>query len=117
MASPPQDVEKNDSYSTRTPSEERTDDESTREKRAFEVVLEPEDDPKFLPVWRKWLTAIFINMGAICVTGASSMVRTPLLPQRDSRALRAMFCIDRLRPSKSPFRKDGTSRQKSPPFQ
>ena len=40
-----------------------------------QVTLEPEDDPKNLPLWRKWLTVAIINAGAMNATGASSMVR------------------------------------------
>lgn len=41
---------------------------------SYEVVLEPSDDPVSLPLWRRWLAALVVCGGAICVTGASSMV-------------------------------------------
>lgn len=40
----------------------------------YQVTLGPEDDPKNLPVWRKWLTVAILNAGAMNATGASSMV-------------------------------------------
>ncbi|KIP02962.1 hypothetical protein PHLGIDRAFT_78342, partial [Phlebiopsis gigantea 11061_1 CR5-6] len=40
------------------------------------VALEPEDDPTSLPLWRRWLATVIVNMGAICVTGASAMAAT-----------------------------------------
>ncbi|KAJ3488936.1 hypothetical protein NLI96_g2480 [Meripilus lineatus] len=39
----------------------------------YQVTLGPEDDPKNLPVWRKWLTVAILNAGAMNATGASSM--------------------------------------------
>lgn len=43
----------------------------------FEVVLEPADDPAFAyPAWRRWLAALIVDAGAICVTGASAMAAT-----------------------------------------
>ncbi|KAI0074370.1 MFS general substrate transporter [Panus rudis PR-1116 ss-1] len=39
----------------------------------FEVSFSPEEDPKNLPAWRKWLAVLVINAGAICVTSSSSM--------------------------------------------
>ena len=41
----------------------------------LEVALEQEDDPKALPVWRKWIIVLVICSGALCATCASSMVR------------------------------------------
>ena len=41
----------------------------------FEVILQPEDDPKNLPSWRKWLVIFVISTGTLCATSASSMVR------------------------------------------
>ena len=41
---------------------------------SFEVTLEHEDNPLSLPLWRRWLAALIIDAGAICVTAASSMV-------------------------------------------
>ena len=40
----------------------------------FEVTLGPEDDPKNLPSWRKWLVIFVISAGTLCATSASSMV-------------------------------------------
>ena len=47
---------------------------------SYQVTLGPEDDPKNLPVWRKWLTVAILNAGAMNATGASSMVRIVALP-------------------------------------
>lgn len=44
----------------------------------LEVALEQEDDPKALPVWRKWIIVLVICSGALCATCASSMVRKSL---------------------------------------
>ncbi|KAI0683311.1 major facilitator superfamily domain-containing protein [Cytidiella melzeri] len=41
-----------------------------------EVTLAPEEDPKALPLWRRWLAALVVISSAICVTGASSMAAT-----------------------------------------
>ncbi|KAA1469729.1 MFS general substrate transporter [Dentipellis sp. KUC8613] len=38
----------------------------------FEVVLEPEDDPQELPLYRRWLAVLTIASASICVTCASS---------------------------------------------
>lgn len=61
------------------PPPEPADDSSETTRDAFEVVAEKQDDPKSLPLWRRWVAALIINMGAICVTGASSMVRARTL--------------------------------------
>ncbi|KAJ3554516.1 hypothetical protein NM688_g3071 [Phlebia brevispora] len=70
MTTPQSDLEKNEIHSSGSPSQEDAD---TRPTNSFEVALEPQDDPKSLPLWRRWITALIINAGAICVTGASSM--------------------------------------------
>ncbi|KAI0093177.1 major facilitator superfamily domain-containing protein [Irpex rosettiformis] len=41
-----------------------------------EVFLSPEEDPKVLPLWRRWLAASIVILGAICVTGSSSIAAT-----------------------------------------
>lgn len=47
----------------------------------YEVTLEPADDPAVaFPLWRRWLAALIINAGAICVTGASAMVSLRFIP-------------------------------------
>lgn len=38
------------------------------------VTLEPEDDPKQLPLARKWLAVLTISSAALCVTCTSSIV-------------------------------------------
>ncbi|EIW63416.1 MFS general substrate transporter [Trametes versicolor FP-101664 SS1] len=40
---------------------------------AFEVKLEPADDPKFLSLWHKWLAVLVISTATLCVTFDSSM--------------------------------------------
>lgn len=40
----------------------------------YRVTLEQADDPLSLPLWRRWAAAIIIDLGAMCVTGASAMV-------------------------------------------
>lgn len=40
----------------------------------FQVVLEPQDDPKELPLIRKWLAVLTICNAALCTTFASSAV-------------------------------------------
>ena len=40
----------------------------------FLVDLRPEDDPKNLPVFRKWLILFVVCTGTLCSTSASSMV-------------------------------------------
>lgn len=40
----------------------------------FEVTLDPADDPKNLPEWRKWAIIFVISTGTLCATSASSMV-------------------------------------------
>ncbi|KAI0723437.1 MFS transporter [Earliella scabrosa] len=37
------------------------------------VQLEPEDDPKCLPLWRKWLAVLVICVSSLCATFASSV--------------------------------------------
>ena len=37
--------------------------------------LAPEDDPKHLPSWRKWLAVFAISSSSMCATFASSVVR------------------------------------------
>ncbi|KIP10638.1 hypothetical protein PHLGIDRAFT_22099 [Phlebiopsis gigantea 11061_1 CR5-6] len=39
----------------------------------FAVALEPADDPKNLPTWRKWAIMFVISCGTLCATSASSM--------------------------------------------
>ncbi|PSS18916.1 hypothetical protein PHLCEN_2v3176, partial [Hermanssonia centrifuga] len=52
------------------------EDPSPKTQNPYEVTLSPEDDPKNLPLWRKWMIVLIIDAGAICVTGASSMAAT-----------------------------------------
>ncbi|EKM59644.1 uncharacterized protein PHACADRAFT_137679 [Phanerochaete carnosa HHB-10118-sp] len=47
--------------------------EQSKDHDPFEVTLEPEDDPKNLPSWRKWLVIFVISIGTLCATSASSM--------------------------------------------
>ncbi|KAJ3544006.1 hypothetical protein NM688_g5793 [Phlebia brevispora] len=47
--------------------------DGSAEDDKYEVRLEEEDDPKNLPVWRKWLIVSVICSGALCATCASSM--------------------------------------------
>ena len=42
----------------------------------FLVELDPEEDPKNLPAWKKWQIILVICFGALCTTCASSMVRS-----------------------------------------
>ena len=44
------------------------------EKGQFEVTLDPEEDPKNLPTYRKWIAVLVIAGGAACATCASSLV-------------------------------------------
>ncbi|OBZ71923.1 putative drug/proton antiporter YHK8 [Grifola frondosa] len=39
----------------------------------FEVTLDPEDDPKDLPAFRKWIAVLVISTSALCATFASSV--------------------------------------------
>ncbi|THH01123.1 hypothetical protein EW026_g1516 [Hermanssonia centrifuga] len=55
---------------------EAQEDPSPKTQNPYEVTLSPEDDPKNLPLWRKWMIVLIIDAGAICVTGASSMAAT-----------------------------------------
>ncbi len=48
----------------------------TTPKDAHEVTLEPHEDPKALPLWRRWTAAMIVILGAVCVTGSSSIVST-----------------------------------------
>lgn len=75
MSAPQFDPEKNNTPSNNSPVEDYTDRVSSKSPSSFEVSLDPQDDPKSLPLWRKWVAALIINAGVICVTGASSMVR------------------------------------------
>ena len=50
----------------------------------FEVVLEPDDDPKELPLFRKWLAVLTICSAALCTTFASSAVRLDILKNMPS---------------------------------
>ena len=58
--------------------ESKERDEQVRSDDGFQVVLEPEDDPKNLPVFRKWLILLVVCCGSLCATCASSMVRAIL---------------------------------------
>lgn len=58
----------------RTISTPETPLEITEKYDPYQVALEHEDDPLSLPLWRRWLAAIIIDLGAACVTGASAMV-------------------------------------------
>lgn len=74
MSTPRLDLEKSGKPSREDPEPENADNVSVKSSNPFEVALEPQDDPKSLPLWRRWIVALIINAGAICVTGASSMV-------------------------------------------
>lgn len=50
-------------------------DGSPEKNGRTEVQLDAEDDPKQLPVFRKWLTVLTICTAAVCVTCTSSIVR------------------------------------------
>ncbi|KAH9853814.1 MFS transporter [Lenzites betulinus] len=39
----------------------------------YEVQLDPEDDPKRMPSWRKWVAVIVISCASLCATFASSV--------------------------------------------
>lgn len=54
----------------------------------YEVQLDPEDDPKRMPSWRKWVAVIVISCASLCATFASSVVRLPgLTPECERRVL------------------------------
>ena len=44
--------------------------------------LDPDDDPKNLPLWRKWAAVLTISSASLCATCTSSMVRvvSPPIP-------------------------------------
>lgn len=42
----------------------------------WEVTLEEREDPKNMATWCKWAIVLTISSGAMCVTSASSMVRS-----------------------------------------
>ena len=71
LKEPPSQLTLGDADVPATKSE--SDAESTDDKYA--VALEQEDDPKCLPIWRKWVIVLVICSGALCATCASSMVR------------------------------------------
>lgn len=66
------DVE-SQSTPTTAPSQ-NLDKEEGQVDNNFEVVLDPEDDPKELPLIRKWLAVLVICSAALCTTFASSAV-------------------------------------------
>ena len=41
---------------------------------SYQVQLEPEDDPKSLSAWHKWLAVLVISSSSLCATFASSVV-------------------------------------------
>ncbi|KIM74731.1 hypothetical protein PILCRDRAFT_827934 [Piloderma croceum F 1598] len=43
------------------------------ERDHFMVTLDPEDDPQYLPPWRRWTAVIVISSASLCVTCASSI--------------------------------------------
>ncbi|GJE84696.1 MFS general substrate transporter [Phanerochaete sordida] len=47
--------------------------EKSKEHDPYAVALEPAEDPKNLPEWRKWLVVVIISTGTLCATSASSM--------------------------------------------
>lgn len=63
----------NDEPQDTTPHVSPTKSEKGKEHDPFAVVLDPEEDPKNLPVWRKWLVVFVISTGTLCATSASSM--------------------------------------------
>lgn len=67
---PALDIAQNDKES-----KERDEQTSTGSDDAFQVTLEHDDDPKNLPVLRKWLILLVVCCGSLCATCASSMVR------------------------------------------
>lgn len=50
--------------------------EVEEESDPYLVQLEPEDDPKGLALWRKWLAVLTISLSSLCATFASSVVRS-----------------------------------------
>lgn len=79
MSSASEDLQNIEKGSSLAPYPEKSDALSDPSD-PFEVTLEQQDNPKALPTWRRWLAALIINAGAICVTGASSMVRGNITP-------------------------------------
>ncbi|KAI0344743.1 MFS general substrate transporter [Trametopsis cervina] len=51
-------------------------DVSGHPPESYEVTLGPDEDPKLLPLWRRWAAGFIVIGGAICVTGASAMAST-----------------------------------------
>lgn len=51
-----------------------SDDNASGLNEKFEVMLEPQDDPKELPSIRKWLAVLTICSASLCTTFASSAV-------------------------------------------
>ena len=96
MSSPQLDLEKHEQSSGK----DSPVDVNTTPADPFEVTLEPQDDPKRLPLWRKWVAALIINAGAICVTGASAMVCVTRTTLRGF-ATDDLLCIGRGRRSRS----------------
>ncbi|KAI0773812.1 MFS transporter [Fomes fomentarius] len=47
--------------------------EREEESDPYLVQLEPEDDPKRLALWRKWLAVLTISLSSLCATFASSV--------------------------------------------
>jgi MFS family permease len=47
---------------------------------AFEVHLEPHEDPQMLPPWRKWLAISVISISSFCVTSLSSVAAMTEVP-------------------------------------
>ncbi|KAI0786398.1 major facilitator superfamily domain-containing protein [Abortiporus biennis] len=66
---PQPDIEKNEEEKKQTSEPEVYDTDDT----TYKVVLSPEEDPRNLPLLRKWLTVLVISTSALCVTCASSV--------------------------------------------
>ncbi len=65
------DVEK----AAQAPSQPKSELQETADADPYVCSLDPEDDPKNLPLWRKWAAVLTICAASLCATCASSMVR------------------------------------------
>ncbi|KAI0771478.1 MFS general substrate transporter [Trametes elegans] len=65
------DVESNGAHPP--PFSKEKSGEPPRSPDDHQVQLEPADDPKNLPIWRKWLAVLVISVSSLCATFASSV--------------------------------------------